>query len=166
MSRAETRCARPRHRARVQPCHSGTRGTASRFGVGAVVKPPEFLMGVMVSGTHRRWSGSWTLASSLAPMATSLHPGLAAKAAVGEDEGWLGMEEPLPCLTWEFLQGLGRAEEHFCSLTSGFPLPQGGRGAAEEQGSQGSPPAGAGSCCLCSRLSSSPGARQSSQGFE
>lgn len=24
-----------------------------------------------------------------------------------QDEGWLGMEEPLPCLTWELLQGFG-----------------------------------------------------------
>lgn len=50
-------------------------------------------------------------------MATSMHPELAAKAVVGEDEGWLGMEESPLCLTWELLQGLGRAEEHFCSLT-------------------------------------------------
>ena len=45
--------------------------------------------------------------SSLAHRAVSVHPGLAAKAVRGEDEGWLGMEEPSPCLTWELLQGFG-----------------------------------------------------------
>lgn len=52
-----------------------------------------------------------------APTATSVHPGLATKVVVGEDKCWLGTEEPPLCLTWELLQGLGRAEEHFCSLT-------------------------------------------------
>lgn len=50
-------------------------------------------------------------------MAALMHLGLATKAAVGEDKGWLGTEKPPLCLTWELLQGLGRAEKHFCSLT-------------------------------------------------
>lgn len=60
---AETRCAYPGHHAGVCSCHLGTHGTAGRFG--AVIKPPEFLMGTVVSGACRQWL--WAPVSSHAP---------------------------------------------------------------------------------------------------
>lgn len=78
--------------------------------MGAAVKSAGFLMGTGVSGTRRGWSG--THGPLHAPRA-----GSKGDSGGRTRVGWGWRSEPPLCLTWELLQGLGRAEEHFCSLT-------------------------------------------------